>query len=84
MIDGGYFPAPSLAFYTPEGEWEVENHGVVPDIDVEWDPQSWRAGRDPQLEKAVEWVLKELKSHPLPKPKRPPFPNYAPRSRTSR
>jgi tricorn protease len=36
-----------------------ENHGVEPDIEVEFDPPSWRAGRDPQLEKAVEWVMKE-------------------------
>jgi tricorn protease len=49
---------------------------VEPDIEVEFDPPSWRAGRDPQLEKAVEWVLKELEKHPVPRPRRPPYPNY--------
>jgi tricorn protease len=41
--------APHFAFYSPEGEWEVENHGVAPDIEVEMDPKLWRNGRDPQL-----------------------------------
>ncbi len=40
------------------------------------DPKAWREGHDPQLEKAIEVVLTELKKNP-PKPtKRPPFPNY--------
>ena len=47
--------APDAAIYGLEGEWEVENHGVAPDIEVEFDPAAWRQGRDPQLEKAVEW-----------------------------
>jgi tricorn protease len=76
LIDGGNVRTPSMAFYTPEGKWEIENHGVEPDIEVEFDPPSWRAGRDPQLEKAVEWVLKELEKHPVPRPRRPPYPNY--------
>ncbi|HMG35478.1 MAG TPA: PDZ domain-containing protein [Blastocatellia bacterium] len=77
LMDGGSITAPNFAFYTPEGKWEIENHGVAPDIEVEMDPAAWRAGRDPQLEKAVEVLLEELKKHPLPPhPKRPPFPNY--------
>jgi tricorn protease len=76
LIDGGTVPVPNCAFYTPEGEWEVENHGVEPDIEVELDPQAWWAGRDPQLEAAVAWVLKELEKHPVPKLKRPSYPNY--------
>jgi tricorn protease len=77
LMDGGAVTAPNFAFYTPEGKWEIENHGVAPDIEVEMDPAAWRAGRDPQLEKAVEVLLDELKKHPRPpQPKRPPFPNY--------
>ena len=49
----------------------------IVDIEVEMDPAAWRAGHDPQLEKAVEVLLEELKKHPRPpQPKRPPFPNY--------
>ncbi len=76
LIDGGMVTAPNVAFYNLKEQWDVENHGVTPDIDVEFDPAAWRAGRDPQLEKAVEYLLDELKKHPLPKYKQPPFPNY--------
>ena len=76
LIDGGGVTAPSLAFFTTEGHWAIENEGVAPDIEVEMDPKVWREGRDPQLEKAVQIVLQELNEHPLPKPKVPPFPDY--------
>jgi tricorn protease len=80
LIDGGSVRVPNLAFYSPAGEWEIENHGVSPDIEVEFDPQSWRAGRDPQLEKAVAVVMEALQKNPLSKPKRPAYPNYHPTS----
>jgi len=76
LIDGGSVTAPHFAFYTPEGKWEVENHGVAPDVEIEFDPKAWREGHDPQLEKAVAWLLAELEKNP-PKPtQRPPYPNY--------
>jgi tricorn protease len=76
LIDGGSVTAPHFAFYTPEGKWEIENHGVAPDIEIELDPKAWREGRDIQLEKAVSWLMEELKKNP-PKPvQRPPYPNY--------
>ena len=49
---------------------------VAPDIEVEHDPELVRQGRDPQLEKAVQVVLEELKKNPVPQPKRPAYPNY--------
>ena len=76
LMDGGRVTAPRIAFYTPAGQWEVENHGVAPDIDVDLDPRSWRAGHDPQLEAAVAAVLDSLAKHPLEAPKRPEYPNY--------
>jgi tricorn protease len=76
LIDGGTVTAPNLAFYNTEGAWDVENHGVAPDVEVEFDPQAWRAGHDPQLERAVEIALAELERNPPPVGKRPPFPNY--------
>ena len=76
LIDGGMVTAPNLAFFNTEGDWEVENRGVPPDIEVEFDPAAWRQGRDPQLEKAVEIVLDALKKNPPPVPKKPPYPNY--------
>jgi tricorn protease len=76
LIDGGFVTAPRLAFWSPEGKWDVENHGVAADVEVEFDPQAVRAGRDPQLERAVAVVLEELKKSPLPRHKKPPYPNY--------
>jgi tricorn protease len=76
LIDGGSVTAPRVAFYNLQGEWDVENYGTAPDIEVELDPQAWRAGRDPQLEKAVEVVMEALKKNPLPKPRKPAYPNY--------
>ena len=76
MLDGGQVTAPHFAFWSPEGAWEVENHGVDPDIEVELDPYLVRQGRDPQLEKAVQVVLEELKKNPPPKVNRPAYPNY--------
>ena len=57
-----------------EDGWVVENEGVPPDIEVEQTPADVIAGRDPQLEKAIEVVLEELKKNPPPEPKRPPYP----------
>jgi tricorn protease len=76
LLDGGRVTAPHLAIWFPSGDWEVENRGVAPDIEVEFDPQAVRAGRDPQLEKAVEVVLDLLQKNPPAKPKRPAYPNY--------
>ena len=76
LIDGGSVTAPHFAFYSPEGKWEIENHGVTPDIEVEMDPKLWRQGHDPQLEKAIEVVMEALKKNPPAKTKRPPYPNY--------
>jgi tricorn protease len=76
LLDGGSVTAPDFAFFTPEGTWEVENRGVPPDVEVEHDPYEVRKGHDPQLEKAVELVLEELKKNPPKKPKQPEYPNY--------
>ncbi len=76
LVDGGNVTAPRLAFWNPNGAWDVENAGVAADVEVEHDPKLVREGRDPQLEKAVELVLDALKKNPLPRHKRPPYPNY--------
>jgi tricorn protease len=73
LLDGGRVAAPNLAIWTEDG-WVVENVGVPPDIEVEQLPAEVIAGRDPQLEKAIEVVMEELKKNPPKKPKRPPFP----------
>jgi tricorn protease len=76
LLDGGRVTAPRAAIYGLNGEWEVENHGVAPDVEVDLDPAAWRQGHDAQLDKAIEVVMQQLKEHPLPEIKRPPYPNY--------
>ncbi len=76
FVDGGQVTAPRVAFYNLQGEWDVENYGTAPDIEVDLDPKAWRQGRDTQLEKAVEVALAALKTNPLPKYKKPAYPNY--------
>jgi tricorn protease len=76
LIDGGFVTAPRFALYGLKGEWEVENHGIAPDYDVDLDPAAVRQGHDPQLEKAVEVVLQLMKEHPIPQYQRPAYPNY--------
>lgn len=83
LIDGGTVTAPRVAFYNPEGEWEVENNGVAPDIEVELDPKAWRQGHDLQLEKAVEVVMEELRKTSPREPRKPAYPNNQRTTRAS-
>ncbi|MEP7336220.1 MAG: S41 family peptidase, partial [Acidobacteriota bacterium] len=76
LIDGGSVTAPHFAFYTPEGKWDIENHGVAPDVEIDLDPKAWREGHDIQLEKAVEWLMEEMKKNPPKEHHRPPYPDY--------
>src|SRR5688500_11142366 len=75
LIDGGTMLAPNRGFYNPHrGTWDIENHGVAPDVEIEMTPAAWKAGRDPQLEAAVRIALQELRRKPLPMPRRPAYP----------
>ncbi len=78
LMDGGMVTAPRWAFYGTSGTWEVENHGIAPDIEIDQDPKLVRQGHDPQLEKAVAVALDELKKNPPVKLKRPPYYDYHP------
>ena len=74
LMDGSHVTAPSSAIYFPNGKWDVEDHGVAPDVRVTMNPELWRQGKDPQLEAAVAIALRELKGHtfqPLPHPAYP-------------
>jgi len=76
LMDGGFVTAPSSGVWSPDGHWIAENIGVLPDVEVELDPELVRQGKDPQLDKAIQIVMDELAKSPLPKPKRPAYPDY--------
>ncbi|MFQ3631484.1 S41 family peptidase [Roseiflexus sp.] len=58
LIDGGVTTQPEYSFWSAEAGWQLENHGVEPDIEVEMRPQDYVAGIDPQLERAIVEVLR--------------------------
>lgn len=73
FIDGGSVTAPNVAYYNEDG-FRIENEGVAPDIEVEQWPKEVMQGKDPQLEKAIEVILEELKNNAPQYPKRPAYP----------
>jgi tricorn protease len=74
FIDGGSMIAPRGGFFTRDGKWAVENEGVGPDIEVENFPKDVIAGRDPQLERAVQEAMALLKAKPVERMTREPAP----------
>ncbi|MFT3746438.1 MAG: PDZ domain-containing protein [Pyrinomonadaceae bacterium] len=80
FIDGGSMIAPRGGFFTRDNKWAVENEGVGPDVDVENWPKDVIAGRDPQLERAVQEALRMLKEKPVVRAdKEPPSPTWGTR-----
>ena len=73
LMDGTHVTAPNIAIWA-DGRWVVENEGVPPDVEVEQWPAAVIAGKDPQLEKAIEIVLSGLAKHPPLVPQRPKYP----------
>jgi len=74
LLDGGMVFVPQSGTNDVDGKWVIEGHGVDPDIVVENDPKSVIAGRDPQLERAVAELIKQMDAEPMKLPARPPDP----------
>jgi tricorn protease len=77
LLDGGSIRVPDWGWYDPQtGAWLIENRGIAPDYELENMPADWQAGRDAQLEKAVQLALDALKKVKPFTPKRPTYPVY--------
>jgi len=74
LIDGGSITVPRGGFFNLQGEWDVENKGITPDIEVRITPKDIAAGHDAQLEKAVDEAMRLLKENPPNLLKEPPSP----------
>jgi tricorn protease len=74
LIDGGSVTVPTFGIYSTKGEWIIEGHGVDPDITVVDDPTVMAKGGDPQLERAIQEVLQQLKTNPPPDVHKPKYP----------
>ena len=81
LIDGGTIFVPEFGNANEKGQWAIEGYGVDPDIVVENDPKSVIAGRDPQLERGVEEVMKRIRDNPKRLPSRPADPVKTPTPR---
>lgn len=69
LVDGTVTTQPEISFWFEDVGWNVENYGTDPDIEVDITPQDYRAGRDTQLERSIEEILKLLEARP---PMQPP------------
>ena len=61
LLDGGHVTTPNIGIFGTDGQWIIEQQGVAPDVEVENYPRDVIDGKDAQLEKAVELILKDLK-----------------------
>lgn len=68
LVDGTRVTQPTVAYWFKDVGWGVENHGTDPDIVVEYPPQAYRAGEDPQLRRTVDEALNQLAAHPAETP----------------
>ena len=74
LIDGGGLSVPEAGSAGPDGNWVMEGHGVDPDIVVDNEPKELLAGRDQQLDKAIEVILAKIETEPKVFPERPEAP----------
>jgi tricorn protease len=79
LIDGGSVSVPEFGFADTNGNWIIEGYGVDPDIEVDNEPKDVIAGKDAQLERAVQEVLNRMKGKTFKLPQRAPAPVKTPK-----
>jgi len=72
LIDGGVSTQPEFSYWFKDVGYGVENYGTDPDIFVDISPQDYKAGKDTQLDKAIEEISKDLKEQ------KPAIPDFGP------
>jgi tricorn protease len=77
LVDGGQTTQPEFSFWFRDVGWGVENYGTEPTIEVDYPPQAYVAGTDPQLERAIAEALRLVAEHPGPTPTPAPRPHWA-------
>jgi tricorn protease len=68
LVDGTLITQPKYAIWLEGYGWDVENHGVDPDVEVVQRPQDYAAGRDTQLDEAIRIALEKLETTPAKTP----------------
>ena len=75
LSDKGVMSAPMHGFYAPEGEWIIEGHGHVPDMEVDNLPHETYNGKDAQLEAAINYLQQKIAEDPRDIPPVPDYPD---------
>ena len=70
LVDGGHTTQPGYSFWFIDVGWNIENYGADPDIEVNYRPQDYVAGNDPQLDRGIAELMQQLQTNP---PKLPTF-----------
>lgn len=71
LLDGGSLVVSQNSIYGLDSKWAIEDHGVTPNIRVDDLPGAVMAGKDQQLNTAINYIMKEIKEHPMNLPKPP-------------
>jgi tricorn protease len=74
LSDGGLARAPMFGVYA-DGEWRIEGHGYVPDIEVDNLPHTTFNGEDAQLDRAIEHLKGLIETDPREVPAAPAYPD---------
>lgn len=74
LVDGGFMNTPEFAKYDFDRKWIIENRGVSPDIEVEYPPEIVYKGGDPQIDRAVQEIMKKITAAPKTIPPPPSVP----------
>ena len=75
FVDGGGTTQPEYSFWFVDVGWRVENYGTDPDIEVDYRPQDYTTENDPQLDRAIEELLRQMEENP------PEVPDFGDRPR---
>ena len=75
FVDGGGTTQPEYSFWFVDVGWRVENYGTAPDIEVDYRPQDYTTEGDPQLDRAIEELLRQMAENP------PQIPDFGERPR---
>jgi tricorn protease len=75
LSDNGLARAPMIGVYSEQGDWIIEGHGFVPDIEVDNLPHETFNGKDRQLDTAIELLQKKIKEDPREVPPVPAYPD---------
>jgi tricorn protease len=78
LVDGTITTQPEFSFWFKDVGWGVENYGTDPTIDVDYTPQDYARGFDPQLERGITEALHLIEEHPVatPTPEQHPYRGY--------